>query len=304
MRAVILLLALGCGGDDSVPQPSPGLEDTSVPAMEDLFSFVVLADPHLTDAALEHQERLSAAVEWVNSQPDVELVVVVGDIGWNGGLPIAKALLDGLTMPYVPIIGDNEVHIGAEKTFDEVFSEQYALLATVVDDFERGEVEVQNPEWGVTSWLQNLSFEYRGIRFLGLDWCSRNMDGILGEMAALHDFDGGTFPWFSDQIGAIEAGADENVLLFSHHPMYMSPGAFNIDDMARISDVTRPLEDRIAAAWAGHYHLSWDEDVPSAGYSIHITDATWDDENTARVVRVRGNGERFVYEQELVIIPP
>ena len=279
-------------------------EDTSVPPMEDLFSFVVVADPHLTDAALEHQERLSAAVEWINTQPEVELVVVVGDIGWSGGLPIAKALLDGLDAPYLPVIGDNEVHGDAEQTFDEVFTDQYERLATSVEDFQRGPVEVLNPEWGVTSWFQNVSFRYRGLHFVGLDWCSRDTDFLLGEMAALHDFEGGTMPWFTDQMATIEAGAGEDVLLFSHHPMYMSPGAFNIEDMERLSAITRPLEDRIAAAWAGHYHLTWDEDVPSAGYSVHITDATWDDENTVRVVRVRGNGERFTYEQELVIVPP
>jgi len=304
MRSFFLLpLWLACGGDAD-PNTPTATEDTSVAPMEDLFSFVVIADPHLTEYALDHQERLSAAVDWINTQPDVELVVVVGDIGWSGGLPIAKALLDGLNAPYLPVIGDNEVHSWAEETFDEVFADQYDLLATLMEDFERGPVEVFNAEWGVTSWFQNATFRYRGLRFVGLDWCSRDTDFILGEMAALHDFDGGTFPWFTNQMGALEAGAGEDVLLFSHHPMYMSPGAFNIDDMARISGVTRPLEDRIAAAWAGHYHLSWDEDVQSAGYSIHITDATWDDENTVRVVRVRGNGERFIYEQELVIVPP
>ena len=304
MTVLPLILLYACGGEVEDSDPA---EDTDVVVegpMEDLFSFAVYADPHLTEAALEHQERLSAAVEWTNSQPQIELVVVVGDIGWSGGLPIAKALLDGLNAPYLPIIGDNEVHIGAEETFDDVFADQYALLATVVDDFERGPVEVENPEWHRTSWFQNMRFAYRGVHFIGLDWCSRDDDFLLGEMAALHDFDGGTFPWFQDELGTIEAGPSEDVLLFSHHPMYLSPGAFNILDMEIVNGETRPLEDRVAAAFAGHWHLDWDEPVITAsGYSVHITDATWDDENTVRVVHVRGNGQRFEYEHELVIVP-
>ncbi len=304
MRYSIFLLVLGCGGstvEEETDKPAD-TQDTGEPPMEELFSFVVFADPHLS-SNLEHEERLSAAVEWTNTQPEVELVVVVGDIGWHGGLPIAKALLDGLNVPYLPIIGDNEVHLEAEQTFDDVFTEQYDLLATTLDDFKRGQVEVENPDWGVTSWFQNMSFSYRGLQFIGLDWCSRDPDPILGELAALHDFDGGTFPWFIDELGSLESGANENVLLFSHHPMYLY-GGFNLAEMEQVSGVTRPLEDRIAAAWSGHYHLSHDEDVPTAGYSIHITDATWDDEITVRVVRVSGNGERFIYEQELVIVPP
>ncbi len=272
--------------------------------MEVQFSFAVLADPHLTDEASDHQDRLAAAVAWVNAQPEIALVVVVGDIGWNGGLPIAKTLLDGLSVPYIPIVGDNEVHLGAEQTFDEVFTEQYDHLATLMDDFRRGPIEVHNPEWGVTSWFQNLSFAYRGLRFIGLDWCSRDPHLLFGEMAALHDFEGGTFPWFSDEIQTVEAGPDENILLFSHHPMFMFPGAFDVDAMDQISGVTHPRADRIAAAWAGHYHFDWDEEVPAAGYSIHITDATWDDENTVRVVEVSSDGARFSFAQELVVIPP
>jgi len=297
---LFLLASCGSGGTDK----KSVAEDTAPGPMEDLFTFVVFADPHLTESSLEHQERLSAAVEWTNAQENVELVVVVGDIGWDGGLPIAKALLDGLDAPYLPIIGDNEVHIGAEQTFDQVFTEQYDLLATLFDDFERGPVEVLNPEHGVTSWFQNMSFRYRGLEFIGLDWCSRSEDTLLGEMADLHDFDGGTFPYFTDRLGKISAGADENVLLFSHHPMYLSPGAFNLDKMDALTAETRPFEDRIAAAWAGHYHISWDEEVQAGGYSIHITDATWDDENTVRVVKVRGNDNRFEFEQELVVVGP
>ena len=121
-------------------------------------------------------------------------------------------------------------------------------------------------------------------------------------MAALHDFDGGTFPWFANEIGTIEAGADENILLFSHHPMFVSPGAFDVNEMGQISGVTKPVENRIAAAWAGHYHTTWDQDIPESGYSIHITDALWDDENTVRVVEVSSDGQRFSFAQELVVI--
>ncbi|MFT7520434.1 MAG: hypothetical protein ACI9MC_002580, partial [Kiritimatiellia bacterium] len=106
------------------------------------FSFVVVADPHIASAP-EHLQRLQGAVEWINAaaiDEKIEVVMVVGDIGWSGGLPRAQQALDALTMPYVPIIGDNEVHIGAEERFDEVFGAHLDSLP--FSDVSRGTVEV------------------------------------------------------------------------------------------------------------------------------------------------------------------
>jgi hypothetical protein len=49
-------------------------------------------------------------------------------------------------------------------------------------------------------------------------------------------------------------------------------------------------------------HLNATVEVEEGGYTAWVTDATWDDENTLRVVSVYSNGERQRYEQELVVL--
>ncbi|MCB9761159.1 MAG: hypothetical protein H6739_15065 [Alphaproteobacteria bacterium] len=296
MSALLLLLA--CSGAD----PEDSAEDTQPPPpMEHLYSFAILADPHIT-ANLDPQERLAAAVSWINENAadrGIELVWVVGDIGWGDGLPISRSLLDALEVPYVPVIGDNEIHFGDEQTFDDVFGPQFDTLAGSLDDWQRGAVEVFNPEHDRLSWFYNFSFTYGGLRWVGLDWCSR-YDGILGELADVHDFEGGTLPFFASQIAPLEAGPEEDVLLFSHHPMHI--GAFDEAEMAAITGLTGPVGGRIAGAWAGHLHLNATVDVDDAGYTAWVTDAVWDDLITVRVVEVHGNGISHEYVQELVVV--
>jgi hypothetical protein len=294
-----LLALIGC-------VTTPEVVDTGELPLEHLFSFAVFADPHVTVGAVEHQERLAAAVAAVNDEATsrkIEMVVVVGDIGWGDGLPMSKALLDDLDMPYVPVIGDNEVHAGDGERFDDVFGPQFSLLESTMDAWQRGPVALYDPVLETDVWLQNFSFGYRGIRFVGLDWCSRDPGTILGEMAELNDYDGGSLPFFGAEVSRIEGIGIEDVLLFSHHPMYVSPGGFSVDEMERITGLTGPVSHRIAANFAGHYHLNHDETVYDAGYDLFITDAIWDDENTVRMVEVWGNGTRFAYEQELFIVP-
>ncbi len=291
----MLSLLLAC--TDAVPQDSAVEEE-----LEFLFSFAVVADPHLS-TTVEHDERLAGAVAWINDNAaaeNIELVWVVGDIGWGEGLLRAPGLLGELTPPYVPIIGDNEVHFGDEENFDQVFEPTYSELGSTFDDFQRGQIEVYNPQFDQTSWLQNFSFSHRGLRWIGLDWCSRDT-GLQGEFAELHDFDGGTLPFFQNELAPLEATESEDVLLFSHHPMHI--GLFDLAEMETLTATTGPIAGRVAGAWAGHLHLDGAVEVPDAGYTAFVTDATWDDENTVRLVQVHGNGQRFEYTQELVLVP-
>jgi hypothetical protein len=294
----------GCAAPVTERAPDEGTEPVAAEP-EHVFSFVVLADPHIVEPS-ERDVRLAAAVDWINQAVDarsVELVVVVGDIGWGEGLTRSKDLLDALAVPYVPVLGDNEVHLDSEAAFEDVFGPQYAALSDRFDGFEHPEPGSHNPEWDATSWFQNVAFDYRGLRFVGLDWVSRDDHAILGELANLHDFEGGTFPWFSDQIEAVTDEKEEHVLLFSHHPMMMLPGAFNVEDLARVTGVTSPKAAAVSAAFAGHFHFDHDEYVHEGGYDVHVTDATWDDENTVRLVEVWQEGTVFRLVHELVVVP-
>ena len=107
--------------------------------------------------------------------------------------------------------------------FDEVFTPQYELLATEFDNFERGAIEVYNPVYEKDVWLNNLSFDYRDLHWVGLDWISRHPNSMLAELADLNDFEGGSYPFFEHDLATLDAGPDENVLLFRAPPD--EPGA-------------------------------------------------------------------------------
>lgn len=283
--------------------PGPIPEDSPPPPMEHLFSFAILADPHISSNP-DHEARLAAAVAWINDNAAarrVELVWVLGDIGWGEGLPVAAALLSELEPLWLPILGDNEVHFGDEATFDAVFDPQLQALSGVLPGWSRGAVEVYNPVYGQTSWLQNYSFDYGGLRWVGLDWCSRSDSALLSELAELNDFEGGTLPYLDQTLSTLAPGVEEDVLLFSHHPMHL--GMFNEAQLAALTARTGPLSNRVAGAYAGHAHLDAEVLVEEGGYTVWVTDAVWDDVNTVRVVEVWGDGLRFEYAQELVIVP-
>ena len=89
------------------------------------FSFAIIADPHI-DGNVNNKAKLISAVDWIISNKDnndIELVFVVGDIAWGGyrsdrNLRTARVILYRLNpagIPYIPVIGDNEIQRRCEK---------------------------------------------------------------------------------------------------------------------------------------------------------------------------------------------
>lgn len=305
-----MLLLFACATPDAPDTPGATADTNtdsapveSTPTLQ--FRYVVLADPHIYAPTGDNVDRLDRAVAWITTNAellDLRLVLIVGDIAWGEGMDAAFTSLNALTIIWVPINGDNEIASDSEQAYDVTFAEHYAALSTQLDDWEMGPTEVWNPEWQRTSWFHNVAFTFEGIRFVGLDWASRDENVILSEMGALHDFEGGTFPFFEDQLTRA-AGLAENVVMFSHIPMHLSPGGFDLPKLARISAVTYPRADHVWADLAGHYHGNGSETVEGAGYDLHVTDATWDDDVQLRLVEVWANEVRFEPSTETVVIP-
>lgn len=302
MRWFPLVLLLGCvapiesDDDDATEEPTPA------PVLEHRFSFVVLADPHVVGPGT-HADRLELCLEWIEDQRDsraLELVVVVGDIGWSDGLELSKALLDTLSIPYLPVLGDNPIQVGDEEDWDRVFGPHLDSLADRFEGWTRAPVEGWTPVQEVDTWFQSSAFDYRGLRFLSLDWNTRHQGGLLSELADTHDFAGGTLPFLEGELAGLVDGAQEDVLLFSHIPMHVP--AFTAAELDAVTGLTAPVGNRVFANFAGHYHGDGHEVVEAGGYEVFVTDATWDDEITLRVVEVWGDGERFEYVQDLVIL--
>lgn len=279
-----------------------GEEAAAVAPPERLFTLAVLADPHITTDE-DRADRLAAAVAWVNEglqREQIELCVVLGDIGWDGALPASKSLLDALQVPYVPVLGDNEIVFDSEAAFDETYAPQYEALAAELTGWRRAPTPVEHPSTGADAWLQNAAFEHRGVHVLMLDWNVRGQEGILSEFADVHDFAGGTLPFLQAELASVEATAHgESVLMLSHVPMML--GAFDTVEWAALGAVVRPRANLVAANLAGHLHGNLTREGDD--FDVHVTDATWDDEVTVRLVRVWRDGKRMSYEHELVTVP-
>ncbi|MFZ5481707.1 MAG: metallophosphoesterase family protein [Myxococcota bacterium] len=300
------LLLLACASPEPEPagDDAPSTEATDPGPMAPLFSFVVLADPHVSAAeASENEARLAAAVEWIaeNAEArDVAVVILVGDIAWDDGFDAARAVLDTLPVPWVPVLGDNEIQFGDEEAFDAAFASQYAGLAQELDGWQRGTTPVDNPEIGAPSWIQDFSFDIDGVHFVGLDWCTRHLGGIEGEMADLHDFDGGTLRWLEDDLHALPEGPSDRVAFFSHHPMHLSPGAFDLAEIEALDALLATWDDAIYANFAGHYHVNGEEVDTGRPLDVYVTDATWDDAIDLRVVSVEANAAEVRWTHEIV----
>ncbi len=307
-RLAVLGLALVTAGlaachppddDDSAVDDGPG-------PLEHRFTFAVVADPHVVGEGHTHLDRLTTVVGWLTAEADaraIELVLVVGDVAWGEGMEPARAALDALPVPYVPLIGDNEIQSGQEEEYDQVFGPRFDALEPDFGAFERAPTPVWNPEHDQDSWFQNVTFEHRGVTFVGVDWAHRTTGSLLGESAELHDFDGGTWEHFVRWLDEVaDDGPAESIVLASHHPMHLSPGAFSMDEVDRIQGVTGPRRDAVYGNFAGHYHFDAEETSDDGSYEIFVTDATWDDEITLRLVEVWGNEATFEYRHELVVL--
>ena len=275
------------------------------PSPEPVFTFAVLADPHVPRETSE--ERLRATVAWINEHREaqkIELVFVLGDLGED--LALVARILSELKVPYVPLIGDGAVQHGREKEFHDLFRPQMARLAGLLEGWREAPVPVHAPEGGDPLYLHDFAFVHRGVRFLGLDWCTRSRKDIETEQADLHAFPGGTFPFFRSTLEAWDDAPDDSILLLSHHQMHafaFGLGSFSPREMAAIEAVTSPRARRIHANLAGHYHLGWQERLPRAGYTVYVTDAVEEACNTLRLLRVHRTACGFAYEHRIYDIP-
>ncbi|MBI4678615.1 MAG: metallophosphoesterase [Elusimicrobia bacterium] len=257
------------------------------------FSFAILSDLHVGEGAEDfgsvgYDDRPApslpahpairnarAAVDKVNAlaaSRGVAFVIVLGDLtdsAERSEFAGAKLILDGLAVPYVPILGNHDIWPATKagvapapegpRYFAEVFGPRLQGLAAAFPDLVRA---------GSERGLQNWAFSLRGIGFVLADWNSRGRaDGGPDPAADLHDGEGGTFPWLEALLRDGWMTSKTRAFLAQHHPLRMkvpftSPHfAFSPRERARIKD----LLDRLGAASGSAAVLSGHEHRDFAG---------------------------------------
>ncbi|NLO72371.1 MAG: PQQ-binding-like beta-propeller repeat protein [Porphyromonadaceae bacterium] len=177
------------------------------------FHFALLTDLHITQSTTA-VEDLENSVRQINSTPNIEFVLVTGDVtefGDKKSLEKAKELLDKLSVPYYITSGNHETKWNASghTDFAEIFGS---------DRFD---------------------FEHKGIRFFGFN------TGPVLRMA-----DGHVSPqdisWLKNELCALDKS--KPVILATHYPLQYG----DVDNWYELTDVVRTHN--IRAVLGGHYH--------------------------------------------------
>jgi hypothetical protein len=287
------------------------------------FSFAVIADPHI-DGTAAHTTKLQTAVNWIianKTNDDIELAFVVGDIAWGGpatnrNMVVAKGILDQLNLagiPYIPIIGDNEATSGCDLEFANTFGAQYSYLSGILSNWTKAALPVNG------KYLQNFSFDYKYCHAICADFVSRTAGVEYGD---LHDFTGGSWPWFTNNIAACAKPKKENIMVMTHIGMFRTgiqtadQYLFSEADLNTIKNFTKNYKSYITANYAGHIHCNWTQDVIDGWwifgtliYTSRVTDETWYDVRglessdttcTVRWVSVNNGSSTIAYTQHTV----
>lgn len=296
-RAGLWLALVACGPRGA----GDGPDDSDPPVDTDLaprFTFAVLADPHVTRDD-DHAARVAVAVDWLNTAAEAEevaFVLIAGDTAWGDGYgPLLDALAP-LRVPWIPITGDNEIQNGIEADYDAALAPQYGALADTLDGWVRAPTPVRDPERDADAWLQNFSFRWEGVTFVGVDVAARVKDPFYGEFADLYDFPGGTLPFLAERLADLPEEGDDDVVLLTHNPLAWTPGGLDRDELTHVVETLGPDAGRIALALGGHLHV--DLELPATveqPWTVLLTDALFDDTPDVRLVDVAQVGQRFVF---------
>jgi 3',5'-cyclic AMP phosphodiesterase CpdA len=322
----------GGDGDAAAPDDAGGEADTADDGGDPdgrRFSFALMTDLHVGDGLDDFGDpgwddgggdeydvtrTLRLAVGKVNmadADYDIRFVMVTGDLGDSGErseMLEAREILDQLDVPYFPLLGNHDMwpYTASDEApgpvgdaiFRDVFAAHFADLATRFPSLARAPGPVWNPENRCDSHFVNYSFDYGGRHFVALDLVTRTHaplgnPGVASD-ADLYDFEGGTWRWFTADLGDCGRWGTNDVFVFSHHPPIvttlgvldcLSPG-----EQDRIGSFLRDggCGDAVFGFFAGHHHLDYDL-VRYEGQHVVVTPEAKAGA-TVRVIQIFGDG--------------
>ena len=181
-----------------------------------LFSFALLTDTHISTSNPKPMEDLQRSVADINQNPNIEFVVVTGDLTESGdraSIEAIKAELDKLHVPYYAASGNHET----------TWSESGVMDFTRVFGDSR------------------FAFAHAGAYFIGFN------SGPVIRMA-----DGHVAPqdiaWLKHNLDSVSATGDAPIFVFTHYPLRNG----DVDNWYEVTDVLR--QHNVQCVMGGHYH--------------------------------------------------
>ena len=182
-----------------------------------LFTFALLTDTHISTSNPKPMEDLQRSIADINQNPDVEFVVVTGDLTESGdraSIQAIKDALDQLRVPYYAASGNHET----------TWSESGVMDFTRVFGDSR------------------FAFSHAGAYFIGFN------SGPVIRMA-----DGHVAPqdiaWLKHNLDSVSAvGSTTPIFVFTHYPLRNG----DVDNWYEVTDVLR--QHNVQCVMGGHYH--------------------------------------------------
>ena len=181
-----------------------------------LFSFALLTDTHISTSNPRPMEDLQRSIADINQNPEIEFVVVTGDLTESGdraSIEAIKAALEQLHVPFYAASGNHET------TWSE----------SGVMDFSR--------VFGDS----RFAFSHNGMYFIGFN------SGPVIRMA-----DGHVAPqdiaWLKHNLDSVSKAGDAPIFVFTHYPLKNG----DVDNWYDVTDVLR--QHNVQCVMGGHYH--------------------------------------------------
>ena len=181
-----------------------------------LFSFALLTDTHISSSNPKPMEDLQRSIADINQNPNIEFVVVTGDLSESGdraSIEAIKSALDQLHVPYYAASGNHET----------TWSESGVMDFTRVFGDSR------------------FAFSHKDMYFIGFN------SGPVIRMA-----DGHVAPqdiaWLKHNLDSVSTAGSSPIFVFTHYPLRNG----DVDNWYEVTDVLR--QHNVQCVMGGHYH--------------------------------------------------
>ena len=237
-------------------------------------------------------ERLKKAVEWINNQEGVQFVASIGDLtdsGTSEQFREAREILDKLTKPFIPMMGNHDVWPYQRKKGEKKVIWEAERPLTV------SEFEAHFREWKNSpcfenfeaqgKGLQNYTFTVKEIRFVVVDNNNRRKApfGLPGQVGLAKLYPESK-EWLTNEVLLSQ---EERIIILSHAPLAKS----------LLKDLQKWTDKKLLTNISGHTHKRTEWSTKKKGEIVRITTNALYHEPLILIVYVSLGGIGFKYQR-------